>query len=169
MSSSMPHLHAVQRRIWRVVPVKSPSMRGAMRAAAPDASPLNSDPSTCWPVRAFGALLTPLFSRYGVARTHAAHCASPGSFPPGGTVPKCAGAAGWGGTGGRVGVGRVDDDGRPEGEDGGPEGDGAAAGTPVGAPEAQLAEVLAHPPSRSTAAASRIDRCVRIGPAGYGS
>src|SRR5262245_32812457 len=94
MSSSMPHLQAVQRRMVCVVPVKAPVMRGAILLAAEALSPENMDPSTRWPFVAFAFALACLFSLNGWARTQVAHCASVGSFAPGGSVLKWAGAAG---------------------------------------------------------------------------
>src|SRR5262245_27642050 len=92
-SSSIPHLQAAQRRIWRVVPVNCPSTRGPMTELARASSPLMK-PAPMWcPVTWFAARFAPLLSGYGFWRTHAAHCAPDGSAAPGGLVVKRAGAA----------------------------------------------------------------------------
>src|SRR3954454_6880045 len=90
--SSIPHLQAVHRRISAVVPVKFPSIRGAILFAALAESPLNRSPLTWCPVVWLGVLFDPLFSAIGRARTQAAHWLSPGSAAPGGRVAKWAGA-----------------------------------------------------------------------------
>src|SRR5215472_18412989 len=88
----MPHLHAAQRRISPVVPVKAPSTRTPTwvfaRASSLDGkkSPARRCPVT-WSKRTFMRLLSGL----GCARTHAAHRASEGSADPGARVPKWAG------------------------------------------------------------------------------
>jgi hypothetical protein len=87
-------LHAAHRRISLVVPVKSPLIRGAICSFAVAVSPEKKCWLTLWPVRWLNALLTPLFSAIGRARTHAAHCALLGSLAPGGRVEEGRGTGG---------------------------------------------------------------------------
>src|SRR6266700_5050321 len=88
MSSSMPHLQAAQRRIWRVVPVKAPSTRGETWLAARASSPVKKSAARPWPVLWLNGPLTRLFSGNGCARTQPAHCPLDGSDEPGATVAK---------------------------------------------------------------------------------
>src|SRR5262245_2158498 len=85
-SSSIPHLHAAQRRICSVVPVNCPSTRDAR-------PPGNIDAGTRCPVVWLERWLTRLFSAIGRERTQAAHRLPEGKYARGGKVPKCAGTA----------------------------------------------------------------------------
>src|SRR5271165_2062794 len=87
----MPHLHAAQRRISAVVPVKSPLTRRPMYLFA-FGSPVKKCGLIFWPVTRLNGRFTPLFSRSGLVRTHVAHRAPDGSLAPGGKVRKKAGA-----------------------------------------------------------------------------
>src|SRR6266536_1849952 len=100
----MPHLQAAQRRISLVVPVKRPLIRGTIRRSAAGLSPCRKLLATCWPVRRLKGLLTPLFSGFGLARTHRAHSAPEGSLADGGSVRKWTGAP-WAGRTLGVGAG----------------------------------------------------------------
>jgi len=175
--SSIPHLQAVHRRISAVVPVKFPSIRGAIFFPAPAESPLKRSAVTWWPVVWFGFWFDPLFSAIGRARTQAAHCASLGSVDPGGRVVKRAGATDGAMSVGR-GVGEALATGRPEalgdaGIVGGPD---AAVMALVGEPNgcaavAGPAEACAEaqPPRPMTRATTTSTRVGRIAPQRYES
>src|SRR6266536_339505 len=112
MSSSAPHLQAVQRRISRVVPVKPPSTRApiCVLARGSSAAGKKSTPSRCPVTRLYAAFIR-LLSGSGWARTHAAHCAPVGSAEPGGRVAKRAGAPAPEDAGVVAPAGRVEGDG----------------------------------------------------------
>src|SRR5215470_11821593 len=94
MSSSTPHLHAAQRRICCVVPLKAPSTRlptwELVRGSSLGGK--KSGGNRC-PTAWFSVEFMCLFSGIACARTHAVHCEPEGKAVPGGSVPKCAGAA----------------------------------------------------------------------------
>src|SRR5439155_965133 len=130
-SSSTPHLQAAQRRISRVVPVNWPSTRGPTAVLARASSPTKKVEPTWWPVMRFAALLAPLFSGSGFARTHVAHWDPEGSAAPGATVPNRAGAAAprTAGGDGRPVVGDTVADGNADGASGGVASGGVAGWT----------------------------------------
>jgi hypothetical protein len=104
-------------------------IRGAILLAAAAASPENIEPSTRCPVVLLAVALECLFSLYGWALTQVAHCASVGSFAPGGRVEKWAGAAAG------FGFGEADAPGLAEAE-ALAEADGEASAVPSGSAEA---------------------------------